>query len=147
MLNKIIIEGRLTSDPELRLTQNGVATVSFTVACDRPVYKKGQEKKTDFLPVKAWRNTAEFASRYFKKGDAVLIIGRMHAEPYDDKDGNKRTFYHILAEEVNFPLTQKPKETANTSTPTGYESNDNNNFTYDSGYEFEEILSDGDTPF
>lgn len=101
MLNHITIMGRLTRDPELRRTGSGVAVVSFTIACDRDFSKDGQ-KETDFVDVTAWRNTAEFVSKYFSKGRMAVISGRLQIRSYTDKDGNKRKTAEVVAENVYF---------------------------------------------
>lgn len=101
MLNHITIMGRLTRDPELRRTGSGVAVASFTIACDRDFSKDGQ-KETDFIDVTAWRNTAEFVSKYFSKGRMAVISGRLQIRSYTDKDGNKRKAAEVVAENVYF---------------------------------------------
>ena len=103
MLNRAIIMGRLTRDPELRRTQSGKAVTSFTLACDR------NGKDTDFLPVVAWNSTAEFVTKHFGKGRLVACEGRIHTREYTDKDGNKRTATEVVADSVHF-CDSKPKE-------------------------------------
>ena len=90
MLNKIIIMGRLTRDPELRHTQSGTAVASFSLAVDRDFKSQNGEKETDFIDVVAWRNSAEFVSRYFTKGRMAVVEGRLQIYPWQDRDGNKR---------------------------------------------------------
>ena len=106
MLNLTILEGRLTRDPELRKTQSGIAVATFTVACDRP-RKKDAEQQADFINVVAWRQSAEFLSNYFHKGDAVQVQGRIKTRTYDDKNGNKVFVNEVVAYNINFPLTSK----------------------------------------
>lgn len=106
MLNSTILEGRLTRDPELRKTQSGIAVATFTVACDRP-RKKDAEQQADFINVVAWRQSAEFLSNYFHKGDAVQVQGRIQTRTYDDKNGNKVFVTEVVAYNINFPLTSK----------------------------------------
>lgn len=101
MLNTAIIMGRLTADPELRTTQTGLSVTSFTVAVDRN-YKSGDERQTDFINVVAWRGTADFVSRYFKKGQMIAVQGSIQTRNYEDKNGNKRTAVEIVAENVSF---------------------------------------------
>ena len=92
MLNKIILMGRLTRDPELRHTQTGTAVASFSLAVDRDFKDKATgERSTDFIDVVAWRQTAEFVSRYFTKGRMAVVEGRLQIRDWTDKDGNKRT--------------------------------------------------------
>ncbi len=102
MLNKIFIMGRLTADPILRTTQSGISVASFSVAVDRDYAAKGEERQTDFINVVAWRNTADFISRYFSKGKMIVVDGRLQVRNYEDKDGNKRTAYEIVANNVYF---------------------------------------------
>ncbi len=117
MLNLTILEGRLTRDPELRKTQSGIAVATFTVACDRP-RKKDAEQQADFINVVAWRQSAEFLSNYFHKGDAVQVQGRIQTRTYDDKNGNKVFFTEVVAYNINFPLTSK-NNSSNGSTNKG----------------------------
>lgn len=102
MLNSVIIMGRLTADPELRTTPNGVSVTSFTVAVDRRFQKQGEEKQTDFISVVAWRQTADFVTRFFKKGQMIAVQGSLQVRNYEDKNGNKRTAYDVVADNVSF---------------------------------------------
>jgi single-strand DNA-binding protein len=102
MLNHITLMGRLTRDPELRRTGSGIPVASFTLACDRDFGAKGQEKETDFVDVVAWRNTAEFVSKYFAKGRMAVVSGRLQIRNWTDKDGTKRRNAEILADSVYF---------------------------------------------
>ena len=102
MLNHIIIMGRLTRDPELRHTNNGVSVASFTLACDRDFKDKSGSKETDFVDCVAWRNTADFVASYFAKGRMAVVDGRLQTRKWTDRDGNKRTAYEIVAENVYF---------------------------------------------
>ena len=90
MLNQIVLMGRLTRDPELRRTGSGVAVASFTLAVDRDFAAQGAEKETDFVDIVAWRNTAEFVSRFFTKGRMAVVTGRLQIRNWTDKEGNKR---------------------------------------------------------
>ncbi|MCH5192254.1 MAG: single-stranded DNA-binding protein [Oscillospiraceae bacterium] len=101
MLNTAIIMGRLTADPELRTTQSGLSVTSFTVAVDR-AYKRGDERQTDFINIVAWRSTADFVSRYFRKGQMIAVQGSIQVRNYEDKNGNKRTAVEIVADSVSF---------------------------------------------
>lgn len=102
MLNRIIIAGRLTKDPELRRTQNGTAVCSFTLAVDRDFKDDSGNRETDFLDVVAWRKTAEFVAKYFAKGRMAIVDGRLQLRDWTDKDGNKRRNAEILADSVYF---------------------------------------------
>lgn len=102
MLNCAIIMGRLTADPELRTTASGLSVTSFSVAVDRRFQRQGEEKQTDFINVVAWRQTAEFVSRYFHKGSMIAVQGSIQTRNYEDKNGNKRTAVKIVADNVSF---------------------------------------------
>ena len=98
-LNKAIIAGRLTADPELKTTPSGLSVTSFTVAVDR---RFGKEKQTDFINCVAWRSTAEFITKYFSKGNSICVCGSIQTRNYTDKNGNKRTAVEVVAEEATF---------------------------------------------
>lgn len=117
MLNHIVVMGRLTRDPELRKTASGVSVTSFSVAVDRDFSQDGQ-KETDFLDVVAWRNTAEFAAKYFTKGRMAVVSGRLQIRNWEDKDGNKRRTAEILAENIYFGDSKKEDDGASASAPT-----------------------------
>lgn len=102
MLNHICIAGRMVRDPELRRLDNGTAVTSFSIACERDFKNKNDEKETDFVDVVAYRNTAEFVSKYFTKGRMSVVSGRLQIRNYTDKDGNKRRNAEVVADNVYF---------------------------------------------
>jgi single-strand DNA-binding protein len=103
MLNRIIIMGRLTRDPELRRTQSGIAVTSFSLAVDRDFKSKDSgEKQTDFIDVVAWRQTAEFVNQYFTKGRMAVVEGRLQIRDWKDKDGNNRRSAEVVADNIYF---------------------------------------------
>lgn len=102
MLNKIIIMGRMTRDPELRRTGSGTAVTSFSLAVDRDFKSQSGEKETDFIEVVAWKNTAEFVSKYFSKGRIAIVEGRLQIRDWTDKDGGKRRSAEVVADNVYF---------------------------------------------
>lgn len=107
-LNNVCIMGRLTKDPELRRTGNGIACANFTLAVDRDFSgKDGQEKETDFIDFVAWRKTAEFVSKYFSKGRMMVVNGRIEVRNWTDKEGNKRKSMEIVAENCYFGDSKK----------------------------------------
>ena len=106
MLNKAILMGRLTRDPELRHTQSEIPVATFTLAVDRG-FKGGDERQTDFINIVAWRGTAEFVSRWFAKGQLVAVSGRIQVRNYTDRDGNKRTATEVVADECFFAESKK----------------------------------------
>ena len=102
MLNRIILMGRLTRDPELRRTGSGTAVTSFSLAVDRDFKSQSGEKETDFIDIVAWRNTAEFVSKYFTKGRMAVVEGRLQIRDWTDKDGGKRRSAEVVADNVYF---------------------------------------------
>ncbi len=118
-MNKVIMMGRIVNDLELKTTPNGVPVCTFRLAVDRNFQKKGEEKKTDFFNVVAWRTTAEFVTRYFAKGRMILVEGEMQTRQYEDKNGNPATWYEIIADGCYFTgeKTNNGGGNANNSAP------------------------------
>lgn len=108
MLNTVALMGRLTADPELRHTPNNIPVTTFTVAVNRSYVKQGAERQTDFIDVVAWRNTAEFICRYFKKGQMIAVDGSIQTRNYTDKEGRNRKAFEILANNVYFTESRAP---------------------------------------
>lgn len=171
MYNKTIMMGRLTADPELRQTQSGITMCKFSIAVDRPV-RQGEEKKADFFDCVAWKNTAEFISRYFSKGKLIHIDGRLQKDSWTDQNGQKRYNVVVVAENVTFcgdksnqqngyqNQQQNPYQNQyqpnNYQQPQQYQPQQYQQPMYASPApppaigdmsDFETILSDGDTPF
>ena len=119
MLNRIVVIGRLTRDPDLRSTSSGEAVANFTVAVERNFKDANGDKKTDFIPCVVWRGLAETCGRYLAKGKLVAVEGRLQIRSYDDKEGNKRTVAEIVADNVQF-LTPK-SDNAQPAEPMGEE--------------------------
>lgn len=120
MLNRIILMGRLTRDPELRHTQTGTAVASFSLAVDRDFKDKSTgEKSTDFIDIVAWRQTAEFVSRFFTKGRIAVVEGRLQLRDWTDRDGNKRRSAEVIADNVYFGDSRREAEAAGTYAPPG----------------------------
>lgn len=109
MLNKAILMGRLTRDPEMRYTQGGMAVASFTLAVSRSRKAEGQPA-ADFIDVIAWNKQAEFTCQWFKKGALAVIIGRIQTRNWEDKNGNKRVSVEVVADEIQFGESKKEKE-------------------------------------
>ena len=146
-MNQIVLMGRLTRDPELRHTQTGTAVASFTLAVDRSyASKESGERQTDFIDVVAWRNTGEFVSKYFVKGQMAAVTGRLQIRDWTDKDGNKRRSAEVVADNVYFTESKRSRESGGYTEPR----ND-----YAAGYtspvtgsDFAELDDDdGDLPF
>lgn len=102
-MNKVILTGRLSRDPELRACNSGTEVCNFTTAVDR-FAKKGEEKQADFIDCVAWSKTGNFVNTYFHKGDGIVVIGRMESRKWTDKDGNKRTAWEVQCDNVEFPI-------------------------------------------
>ena len=119
MLNKIILMGRLTRDPELRRTQSGTAVTSFSLAVDRDFKSQSGEKETDFIDIVAWRGTGEFVSKYFTKGRMAVVEGRLQVRDWKDKDGNKRRSTEVIADSVYFGDSKKVSESDTPAEPSG----------------------------
>ncbi|MGN8897780.1 single-stranded DNA-binding protein [Flavonifractor sp. HCP28S3_F3] len=121
MLNRIILMGRLARDPELRHTQTGTPVASFRLAVDRDFKDRTTgEKATDWIDVVAWRQTAEFVSRYFTKGRLAVVEGRLQMRDWTDKDGNKRTSAEVVADNVYFGDSKRDAEAGGYAAPGGY---------------------------
>lgn len=119
MLNRIILMGRLTRDPELRHTQTGTAVASFSLAVDRDFKsRESGEKATDFIDIVAWRNTAEFVSKYFTKGRMAVVEGRLQMRDWTDKDGNKRRSAEVVADNVYFGDSKRDGDSAGSYAPS-----------------------------
>lgn len=102
MLNVVAIMGRLVADPELRTTQSGTNVCSFRIACDRNFARQGEQRQADFIDIVAWRQQAEFVSKYFQKGSMIAVEGSLQTRQYQDKNGNNRTATEVLASQVSF---------------------------------------------
>lgn len=130
MLNKAILMGRLTRDPELRYTQSNLPFIQFTIAVDRNYSGNGGERQTDFINIVAWRKTAEFVSQWFTKGMMIIVTGSIQSRNWQDKNGNNRTSIEVIADEVQFGETKKSRE-ANSGYQGGY---NNGGYQQNSGY-------------
>lgn len=152
MLNRAILMGRLTADPELRQTPNGVSVASFTLAVNRN-YSKNAQQQTDFIDIVAWRQTAEFVSRYFRKGQLVAVDGQIQTRTYTDRNGVNRKAFEIVADQVHFAESKASAErAASQPAPTPFEV-PNPAATQAPAFEsgdlgdFAEIPADDDLPF
>lgn len=135
-LNKVVLIGNLTADPELKQTQSGISVVSFTIAINRRVKKEGQPD-ADFVRIVAWRKTAEIVGQYFKKGKPILVCGSIQSRSYTDNQGNKRSVTEVVADEVGFAESKSESQSdASQYVPDAY-----------SQPQFEDVTDDGDLPF
>lgn len=136
-LNNVTLMGRICGEVELRTTTAGKSVATFRIAVDRPYTKQGEEKKADFITIVAWGNTADFVAKYFSKGSMIAIRGEIQTRNYEDKNGNKRTAFEVVAREVSFCGGKNEGNNSNASAPT---------------YapipaDYEEIDSESDLPF
>lgn len=156
-MNKVILIGRITADPELRHTQSGIASCRFTVAVNRKFKNDKGEYEADFVTCVAWRQTAEFVSKYFSKGKMIALEGTLHTGSYQDKNYPDVKHYttDVFVDNVEFCGDKGGSATASTSasqtyTPTQPQQQQPTQATVETGFDlsdFEEILSDGDVPF
>lgn len=115
-MNKVILMGRLTKDPEVRYTQNtNTLVASFSLAVNRRFARQGEERQADFFNIVAWNKTGEFCSKYFKKGQQVGVIGRLQTRTWDDQNGTKHYITEVIAEEAYFADSKRDGESSNTS--------------------------------
>lgn len=140
--NKVMLGGRITADPELKNTQSGIAVCTFSIAVNRKA-AKGDEQKADFFNVTAWRGTAEFVSKYFRKGSSIFVVGTIQNRSWTDQNGQKRYATDIIADEVSFVDGKNDAQGANdvggAYIPDAYKSADTANF---------EVLDESDSlPF
>lgn len=150
MINNVVLMGRLVATPELRNTQTGLAVTSFTVAVERSYARQGEQRQADFINCVAWRNTAEFISRYFQKGQMIALTGSIQTRNYEDKNGNKRTAVEVIVDNASFCGSKA--ETGGAS--TGYSDYAAPpvqpaapSFATGTDGDFEEISGDDDLPF
>ncbi len=140
MFNLVVLTGRLTADPELKTTQNGVSVTTFSIAVSRR-YRAGEENQADFINIVAWRQTAEFITKYFKKGSMIGIEGSIQTRRYTDKDGKNRTAFEVIANNAQFVESKRDSAPAAADVPAS--------FSNTVGTEFTELPTedDDDLPF
>ena len=120
MLNRIVLMGRLTRDPELRRTQSGTAVTSFSIACDRDFKSQSGEKETDFIDIVAWRGTAEFVRKYFTKGRMAIVEGRLQIRDWTDNNGSKRRSAEVIADNIYFGDSKRDSAPSDYGAPPPY---------------------------
>ena len=145
-MNIAVLIGRLTDNPELRHTNSNVAVARFSIAVDRRYVKSGEERQTDFINIVAWRQQAEFICNYFKKGQLIAIEGSIQTRRYQDKDGNNRTAFEVVANNVSFVGPKRDNDGSGFSAPVAEPAVPQSFSNTDSG-DFTEIASDDDLPF
>lgn len=143
--NKVILVGNLTADPELKQTQGGLSVCSFSIAVNRRFKGENGQQDVDFITIVAWRQQAEFVTRYFKKGQPILVCGQLQTRNWTDKQNNKRVAVEVVADEVSFVGNNANAGNGQNNAPTqpyvpdAYSGANSQNF--------EEIPGDGDLPF
>lgn len=148
-MNSVCLMGRLTADPELKTTQNGVSVSSFSIAVDRSYTPKGQERQADFINCVAWRGTAEFITRYFRKGNRIAVQGSLQSRKFTANDGSTRTAYEVVIDNAYFCESKGGQPAA----APGYDSQippvsePKPAFSTANTGDFEEILTDEELPF
>lgn len=136
--NKVILGGRLTADVEQQTTPNGVAVAKFKIAVNR----RSKEPATDFINCVAWRQTAEFVSKFFRKGSSICIVGTIQTRTWTDNNGGKRYATEVIADEVLFVDSKSDAQTATDNAPAGYVPD-----AYTNAPSFESVPQDDDLPF
>ena len=121
MLNKLILMGRLTSDPELKTTQTGTSVATFTLAVERNYTPQGQQKVTDFVNCVAWRNTAEFICKYFSKGKLMAVESELQSRSYENREGKKITVWEAVVSQAYFGGDKNTSNSSHTNIDVGYE--------------------------
>lgn len=137
MINTVVLMGRITNDPELKQTPNGVSVLSFTVAVERNFTKQGEEKQSDFISCVAWKQTAEFISRYFGKGRMIAIEGQLRTRTYEDKNGTKHYVTEVYVDQASFTGESKERDHIHTNPEDSIGSPD----------DYEDVLSEDAIPF
>ena len=147
MLNKVIIMGRLTRDPEIKKVNSDISMCSFSIACDRDIVnKQNNERETDFFDVTAWRSTADFVGKYFAKGRMAVVEGRLQIRDWKDKDGNNRRSAEVVADNVYFGDSKRDGASGGDYAPPAYGS-PASTYSAPAGGGFAEIEEDGELPF
>ena len=150
-LNKVILAGRITADPELKQTPSGVSLVTFSLAVNRRFGSRdgqNQQPEADFFRITAWRNTAEFIAKYFRKGSAICICGSIQNRSWTDQNGQKRYVTDIIAEEANFVESRNSQDSQSAyGAPDAYSAPAYSSPAQNNAPKFEEIKTDDDLPF
>lgn len=149
-LNKVVLAGRMTADPELKQTASGVSVLSFTVAVNRSYVSKNSEqgeRQADFINVVAWRSTAEFISKYFRKGSAICVSGSIQTRSWQDQQGQRRYATEVVADEAMFVESRSESTSQSSYTPDAYSTAPSFSSNPGSAPNFEDHNTDDDLPF
>lgn len=144
-MNVVVLVGRLTDNPELRKTSSDISVTRFSIAVDRP-HKSGEERQADFISLVAWRQTAEFITRYFTKGQRIGVEGSLRMNKFTNKDGNNRTSYEVVINNAHF-VENKRDNNSSSTTENVAQSKNASSFTNTDSEDYGEITSDDDLPF
>ena len=147
MINNVVLMGRLVADPELRTTPNGISVTSFTIAVDRGYSRQGEERQADFIDLVAWRQSAEFITRYFQKGSMIAVTGSIQTRNYEDKNGNKRKAVEVIVDRASFCGSKNDTGTSGGSRFDTPAEPQGVSYTNVSAGDFESIVDDDDLPF
>ena len=149
-LNKVVLAGRMTADPELKQTPSGVSVLSFTIAVNRSYVSKNSdqgERQADFINVVAWRNTAEFISKYFRKGSAICVSGSIQTRSWQDQQGQRRYATEVVTDEAMFVESRSESTSQSSYTPDAYTQAPSFSSNPGSAPNFEDHNTDDDLPF
>ena len=149
-LNKVVLAGRITADPELKQTASGISVLTFTLAVNRSYVSKNSEqgeRQADFISVVAWRQTAEFISKYFKKGSAICVPGSIQTRNWQDQQGNRRYATEVVADEAMFVESRNESGSGASYTPDAYTQAPSYSSNPGSAPNFEDHNTDDDLPF
>ena len=149
-LNKVVLAGRITADPELKQTASGISVLTFTLAVNRSYVSKNSEqgeRQADFISVVAWRQTAEFISKYFKKGSAICVTGSIQTRNWQDQQGNRRYATEVVADEAMFVESRNESGSGASYTPDAYNQAPSYSSNTGSAPKFEDHNTDDDLPF
>ncbi|MBO5747099.1 MAG: single-stranded DNA-binding protein [Clostridia bacterium] len=144
-MNVVVLVGRLTDNPELRRTNSDIAVTRFSIAVDR-AYRSGEERQADFINIVAWRQTAEFITKYFTKGQRIGIEGSLRMNRFTDKDGNNRTTYEVVVNNAHFVENKRDGGNGGSYAPAAQQTAPASFSNSDSG-DFTEIPTNDDLPF
>ena len=145
--NKVILGGRLTAEPELKQTPNGIPVTTFSIAVNRRTAKAGEQRATDFINCVAWRQQAEFISRYFHKGSSICIMGNIQTRTWNDQNGQKRYATEVIVDEVNFVDSASENRASSEPSYNPYGEAPAFSSTKDEAPKFEQMVDDDDLPF
>ena len=147
MINKVILMGRLVADPELKRTQSDVPVVSTRIAVDRDFKSASGERQADFIDIVCWRERAEFVSRYFRKGNMIAVVGSLQSRQFETKDGQKRTAYEVVCDQVSFTGEKANNAPAGGGSYAPRQDSPAPEFSAPGGDDFEEVDDDSQLPF